>query len=173
MPATLATQSPEHRRSFVCSVDRYLWMNFRYGVKSMTAGEVPSTPSPFRQKLKTGKVMENEDYQTPMNCIGSVWSELNSRMWSEPEVNGVETDECVGQQPRLLSQHDCSIIITPPTIKDTRVNINSRSLKTSHLTGGSRQASTWRFTGLQRVCGCVDTRPSGFKVPQRRWNVLC
>lgn len=46
-------------------------------------------------------------------------------MGLEPEVNGVESDECVGQQPRLLSQHDCAIVIKPPSIKDAQVNTNS------------------------------------------------
>lgn len=58
---------------------------------------------------------EAEDGKSQANCIQSVCSQListshscscgisNSRMQSEPEVNGVESDERVGQQPRLLS----------------------------------------------------------------------
>lgn len=102
-----------------------------------------------------------------MNCIGSVCSglisssKLNSAMPSEPEVDGVESDECVRQQPCLLSQHDCSIVIKPPTIRDANVNIKSRSLKTSCPTGmcrdgGSRQVQTHKgLKRLQRVYVCV------------------
>lgn len=68
-----------------------------------------------------------------MNCSGLTPSSiLISRRRSEPEVNSVESDECVGQQPRLLSQHDRSIVIKPPTVKDV-----------------------CEYQGLHPVCVCV------------------
>lgn len=75
---------------------------------------------------------EAEDGKSQANCSQLIstshtcsWGISNSRTQSEPEVNGVESDERVGQQPRLLAQHDRSIVIKPPTVRDARVNINS------------------------------------------------